>query len=68
MCRQLCHLFYLHSFRGVYTVVSRVEAIAVEIQETHQQARGRQIRALVQLEVIHVRHNQEHGAVRTYTA
>ena len=43
-----------------------VEAVGVEVEEAHEEARRGDVRALLQLEVVHVGHDQQDRAVRTY--
>lgn len=42
---------------SIYSQLAWVERIAVEVEETHQQARGRQIGTLLQLIEVHITHD-----------
>jgi hypothetical protein len=43
---------------GVHAEVPWVETVRVEVEEAHEQARGGQVGALLQLEVVHVSHHE----------
>ncbi len=48
----------LLSVAGVHAEVPWVETVRVEVEEAHEQARGGQVGALLQLEVVHVSHHE----------
>jgi len=47
-----------HFAEGVDSVELGVEAVGVEVEEAHQQARRSDVRALLQIKVVHVSHDQ----------
>ena len=58
---------HLHVKERIDSVKLRIEAVRVEVEEAHEEARRRDVRTLLQFEVIHVRHNQQNGTVRAYS-
>jgi len=58
----------LHVVESVDAVDVGVETVRVEVEEAHQEARRRDVRALLQFEVVHVRNDQQDRTVRADSA